>query len=168
MRRRNGLLGLIACVAIVATASQWGTQQGPVSLLQIDLGQHQAKVTVDAGDTQNGLTAEVQGLSTVRDKLSASLRPLKDFRQMAGPPSRSLGQKQQQVYPLLLVFPFLQMYRFITGNLSAAPRIMQLRLVQGPKGSQVVVTSNGAPASTGAPASRGRDLSEPSDSSKSA
>jgi hypothetical protein len=167
LRRRNGLLGLIACVAIVATASQWGTQQGPVSLLQIDLGQHQAKVTVDAGDTQNGLTAEVQGLSTVRDKLSASLRPLKDFRQMAGPPSRSLGQKQQ-VYPLLLVFPFLQMYRCITGNLSAAPRIMQLRLVQGPKGSEVVVTSNGSPASTGAPASRGRDLSVPSDSSKSA
>ena len=117
MRRRNGLLGLIACVAIVATASQWGTQQGPVSLLQIDLGQHQAKVTVDAGDTQNGLTAEVQGLSTVRDKLSASLRPLKDFRQMAGPPSRSLGQKQQ-VYPLLLVSRF---YKCIAASLATYP-----------------------------------------------
>ena len=161
MRRRNGLLVVMACVAIVATASQWGTQQGPVSLLQIDLGQHQAKVTVDAGDAQNGLTAAVQGLSTARGKLSASLRPLRDFRQMAGPPSLSFGQKQQ-VYALLLFFPFFQMYRFITGNLSAAPCIVQLRLMQGPKGSAVVVTS------TGSPATRGRDLAEPSDNSESA
>jgi hypothetical protein len=64
LRRRNGLLALIACVAIVATASQLGTQQGPVSLLQSEVGEHQAKVPVD---TQNGLTEEGHGLSAVRN-----------------------------------------------------------------------------------------------------
>ena len=50
VRLRNGLLGLLATVAIVATAAAWqgGEERGPLSLLSIELGRHGAPDVVES------------------------------------------------------------------------------------------------------------------------
>ncbi len=93
-RLRNGLLGLVATVALVAAAWQaWGAEQnaGPVSLLQIELGTGSAKI-VPSRDPKSLITAEVHGLSNVRQKLGSALGSLKRAKKFAGPPA-----PQQQV-----------------------------------------------------------------------
>lgn len=93
-RLRNGLLGLVATVALVAAAWQtWGAEQhaGPVSLLQIELGNGNAKI-VPSRDPKSLITAEVHGLSHVRQQLGSALGSLKSAKKFAGPPA-----PQQQV-----------------------------------------------------------------------
>ena len=80
-RLRNGLLGLVATVALVAAAWQtWGAEQhaGPVSLLQIELGNGNAKI-VPSRDPKSLITAEVHGLSHVRQQLGSALGQLRDM-----------------------------------------------------------------------------------------
>ena len=88
-RLRNGLLGLVATVALVAAASQtWGAEQhaGPVTLLQIELGTGKTKV-VPSRDRNSLITAEVHGLSHVRQQLGSALGSLKSAKKFAGPPA---------------------------------------------------------------------------------
>jgi len=96
--RNDGLLGLLATVAIVATAAVWqgGEERGPLSLLSIELGRHGAPDVVESPyDVKNGITAKVQGLSVVGNRLITSLRPMEEFRRFAGPPTTRALQNQQ-------------------------------------------------------------------------
>jgi len=98
VRLRNGLLGLLATVAIVATAAVWqgGEERGPLSLLSIELGRHGAPDVVESPyDVKNGITATVQGPSVVRNKLISTLRPMEEFRRFAGPSTPRALQNQQ-------------------------------------------------------------------------
>ena len=93
VRLRNGLLGLLATVAIVAIAAAWqgGEERGPLSLLSIELGRHGAPDVVEPPyDVKNGITAKVQGLSVVR----STLRPMQEFRRFAGPSTPRAFQNQ--------------------------------------------------------------------------
>lgn len=97
-RLRNGVLGLLAAMALVAMAYQnYGVQKGPVSLLQIELGApgQQTRVVQTAWDKEHGISAAVSGLYDVRTKLDSALKPLKDFKayKLAGPPAAAPQHK---------------------------------------------------------------------------
>ena len=92
------MLGLLAAVALVAMAYQtYGVQTGPVSLLQIELGGpgRKPRVVQTAWDREHGISAAVNGLEDVRDKLNSALKPLKDFKahKLAGPPAAAPQHK---------------------------------------------------------------------------
>ena len=100
-RARDGALGLLAAVALVAAAwSAWGVRQGPGSLLQIELGSHGPPlVRTDESDLKNGISAEVNGLSAVRSKLQRSLQPLADYK------AKSIGAPPGQPQRLAAAMP---------------------------------------------------------------
>lgn len=84
------MLGLLAIVALLATVSQVpALGMGPVSLLQ-SLEHAGPPITMGEpyGVEKKELSASVEGLSTVRNKLSSTLKPLRDFkRAKAAPPA---------------------------------------------------------------------------------
>ena len=87
VRLRNGVLGLVATVALVALAWQtWSAEQqtGPVSLLDIELGGPGGPRVHP--DPQGLITAEVRGLSHVRQQLGSALGSLQSVRRIGGPP----------------------------------------------------------------------------------
>ena len=87
VRLRNGVIGLVATVALVALAWQtWSAEQqtGPVSLLDLELGQGGGyRVHEDPKDL---ITAEVRGLSHVRQKLGVALGSLHKANKFGAPP----------------------------------------------------------------------------------
>ena len=87
MRLRNGVIGLVATVALVALAWQtWSAEQqtGPVSLLDLELGGPGGpRVSADPKDL---ITAEVRGLSHVRQQLGSALGSLQSANKFGGPP----------------------------------------------------------------------------------
>ena len=94
VRLRNGALGLLATIALVGAAWQtWGEQRGPVSLLSIELGRTGPPTIVpEVGD--KFISAEVKGLSSVRNKLGSALKPLQNIHggkgKFAGPPAQQV------------------------------------------------------------------------------
>ena len=117
-RARDGALGLLAAVALVAAAwSAWGVRQGPGSLLQIELGSHGPPlVRTDKSDLKNGISAEVNGLSVVRTKLQRSLKPLADYE------AKSIGAPPGQPQRLAAAMPTTASQASAPGALGARGR----------------------------------------------
>ena len=89
------MLGVLATVALCATVSQVpALQWGPVILLQ-DLQQSGPPITMGKpfSSGERDLSAGVEGLSTVRRKLSSTLKPLREFKRNkpAPPPAAKVA-----------------------------------------------------------------------------
>ena len=103
---RHSLLGLLATVALVASAAQvWAPENGPLSLLQTV---QSSGPPITMGETNfhehKALTVGVQGLSSARKKLSDALKPLKDFKRsnIASPPANKVVPEQSPQLPMTL------------------------------------------------------------------